>query len=87
MKDPIDNDRYTVLLLNDENKNDLVYAVKKTGGYAKLSEWSSQDNKTVGILLGDLENEVYVTVYPFADPHGKPATLHESHRLDWYNFD
>ena len=74
--------------MNDENKNDLVYAVKKTGGYAKLSEWAAQDNRTVGILLGDLENEVYVTVYPFADSHGKPTTLHESHRLDlWYNFD
>lgn len=88
LKDRIDNDNYTVLLLNDENKNDLVYAVKKTGGYAKLSEWAAEYDKTVGILFGEDEHEVIVTVHPYTDPHGKPTTLHESHRLDlWYNFD
>lgn len=84
--DRIDNDAYTVLLLKDEDDSFLVYAAKKTGGYAKLGEYPAE--KSVGILFGDSEGEAIVTVYPYTDNHGQTVTLNEIHQLDmWYRFD
>lgn len=85
LTDRIDNDDYTVLLMKDEEKNDLVYAIKKSGGCLLIGNYT--EGKTIGILFGEEQNELIVTVYPFAGPHGT-TTMHESHRLDeWYTFD
>lgn len=86
LTDRINNDDYTVLLMKDEAENDLVYAVKKSGGCLLIGNYT--EGKTIGILFGKEQNELIVTVYPFADNHGHINTLQECHLLDeWYTFD
>ena len=85
LTEKIDNDDYTVLLMKDENENDLVYAVKKSGGYLLMGKFAE---KTIGILFGGEKNELIITVYPYTDNHGQTVTMNEHHRLDeWYQFD
>lgn len=74
MLDSIETEDFYFLVVLDKLKeaepyNQIYYvAVKKTGGYAKISE--SSTNYTTRILKKTGINKIYVTVSPFAGPHG-----------------
>ena len=74
----------TVKCLEIEAKNgDIAYvAVKKTGGYSKIYSGSTLYNKSTVTKTG--ENTVIIGLAPYADPHGKPATLNCEFNLNNY---
>lgn len=80
---------YTVLHLKDEAGTDLVYALKKTGGCLLIDRYGDDyiKERTVDILPGDEPHQSVTTFYPFADPHGKPVTMHGIHDLSSLCFD
>lgn len=74
----------TVKCLKIEAKNgDIAYvAVKKTGGYSKIYVGSTLYNESTVTKTG--ENIVVIGLAPYADPHGKPATLNCEFNLNNY---
>lgn len=87
--DSIETEDFFFLVVLDKEKEDELYnqiyyiAVKKTGGYAKISTSSShyttRELKKTGI------NKIYVTVSPFAGPHGS-TTMGTEFDLNNYIF-
>lgn len=72
--DSIETEDFYFLVVLDKEKETELYnqiyyvAVKKTGGYAKISSSSAHYTKRTLEKTGI--NKIYVTVSPFAGPHG-----------------
>ena len=83
----LDNDKYTVLHINDSTDGVLFIYINKDGGYIVDDFFKGYSDKEVKIWL-DEENQNVVchSVFPFAGPHGATTMSYESN-LNGYDYE
>jgi|LSQX01.1.fsa_nt_gb hypothetical protein len=86
VKERLESDRYTMLSLSDGKTNGFLFAaVKKSGGFIYLGDYTNTHYDTIS--MGLTGSEAVISVYPFADSHGKPTTIHSYCNLDEVPFE
>lgn len=75
----LDNDKFTVLHVNDPKDGVLFIYVNKNGGYIVDDFFKSYSDREVKIWFDEQKQDiVHHSVYPFAGPHGTTTMSYES---------
>lgn len=83
----LDNDKYTVLHINDSTDGVLFIYINKSGGYIIDDFFSAYSDKEVKIWFDEeKQNVVCHSVYPFAGPHGASTMQYDS-KLDSFDYE
>lgn len=83
----LDNDKYTVLHINDSTDGVLFIYINKNGGYIVDDFFKGYLDKEVKIWLDEEKQHVVChSVYPFAGPHGATTMSYESN-LNSYDYE
>lgn len=83
----LDNDKYTVLHINDSTDGVLFVYINKNGGFIIDDFFRAYSDSEVKIWLDEEEqNLVHHSVYPFAGPHGATTMSYESN-LDSFDYE
>lgn len=83
----LDNDKFTVLHINDQTDGVLFIYINKNGGYIVDDFFKAYSDREVKIWLDEKDqNVVRHSVYPFAGPHGATTMSYESN-LNGYDYE
>ena len=83
----LDNDKFTVLHINDQTDGVIFIYINKNGGYIVDDFFKAYSDKEVKIWLDEKDqNVVCHSVYPFAGPHGATTMSYESN-LDGFDYE
>ncbi len=83
----LDNDKFTVLHVNDETDGVLFVYINKKGGYIVDDFFKAYSDREVKIWLDEEDkNVVWHSVNPFAGPHGATTMSYESN-LNGYDYE
>lgn len=83
----LDNDKFTVLHINDQTDGVLFIYINKNGGYIVDDFFRAYSDKEIKIWLDEKDqNVVRHSVYPFAGPHGATTMSYESN-LNGYDYE
>ncbi|MCK9479073.1 MAG: hypothetical protein M0R40_06180 [Firmicutes bacterium] len=81
VSEKLESKQYTLIsLLSDATGGKRYAAVKKSGGFVFLQDYTNDPDRATSMEFE--ENTAIISEYPFADSHGRPATLRSHCNLD-----
>lgn len=83
----LENDKYTVLMINDETDGVIFAYINKNGGFVIDKFINDCGDREIQIDFDkERVNVLHHTVHPFAGPHGA-TTMHYESNLDYYDYE